>query len=113
MYINAGDLDQFITLQQRAAGVDAHGQPNGAWSDVLVDIRAKVDTRPGQDFVGAGQEQSTLPVTFRIRYRAGVHERMRVVWRGLPYELVGQPIDVKGAKVALDLPCVHGLGDGR
>ena len=57
--------------------------------------------------------EDALPVTFRIRYRTGVHERMRVLWRGLPYELVGQPIDVKGAKVALDLPCVQGLGDGR
>lgn len=113
MYLNAGELDQFITVQQRAAGQDSRGQPNGAWADHLVNIRAKVDTRPGQDVFGGGQEQPTLPVTFRIRYRTGLHERMRVVWRGQAYELVGQPINVKGANVAIDLPCVAGLGDGR
>lgn len=113
MHLNAGELDQVITVQQRAAGKDSRGQPNGAWSDYLVDIRAKVDTRPGQDVFGGGQEQPTLPVTFRIRYRTGLHERMRVLWRGQYYELVGQPINVKGAGVALDLPCVTGVGDGR
>ena len=113
IYINAGDLDQFITLQERAAGQNAHGQANGAWSAALTDIRARVDTRPGADPFVAGQEHATMPVTFRIRYRAGVHERMRVLWRGVPYELVGQPINVQGANVALDLPCVAGVGDGR
>ena len=38
MYLNAGELDQVITVQQRAAGQDSRGQPNGAWSDYLVDI---------------------------------------------------------------------------
>lgn len=112
--IQAGELDQQITFQQRAAGTNAHGQPNGAWANVtgLVDIWAKVDTRPGQDGFAAGQEHASAPVTFRIRYRTTVNERMRVMWRDVPHEIVGKIIDVKGAKVALDVQCVAGTGDG-
>lgn len=114
MHLNAGEFDQFITLQARAnETADAHGQASAAWVNVLTNIAARVDTRPGQDTVAAGQERATLPVTFRIRYRTVVHERMRVLWRGQVYELLGQPINVKGANVALDLACVAGLSEGR
>ncbi len=114
-YLQAGDLDQYITLQARAAGVDSLGNANGAWGNVsgLVDIRAKVDTRPGQDFFAAGQDQATYPATFRVRYRTTITSAMRVLWRSQVFEIVGQPINVKGANVALDLQCVAGRKDGR
>ncbi len=114
IYVNAGELDQFVTLQERDdAGVDSLGQPNGAWVDVFTDIRARADTRPGRDMFAAGQDQATLSTTFRIRYREGVHERMRLLWRGQVYEIVGQPLNVQGANVAIDLVCVAGQKDGR
>lgn len=114
VHINAGDLDQQITLQEQdPTDVDAHGQADGAWVNVFTDIWARADTRPGQDAFAAGQDRATMPCTFRIRYREGVHERMRVLWKGRVFELVGHPVNVKGASVALDLPCVAGLKDGR
>lgn len=113
--LQAGELDQQITFQERAAGTDTRGQANGAWANVaaLTNIWSKADTRPGQDFFGDGQEHATSTVTFRIRYRTTVHERMRVVWKGQTFEIVGRPINVKGANVALDVQCVAGTGDGR
>ena len=115
IYLQAGDLDQYITFQERAAGLNSHGQANGAWGNVsgLVDIRARVDTRPGQDTFGAGQERATAPVTFRIRYRATPHERMRVMWRGVPHEIIGRIVNVQGANVALDVTAVAGVADGQ
>lgn len=111
--INAGELDQLITLQERASDArDTRGQASAAWVNAFTDIMARADTRPGGDFFGAGQDRATHQVTFRIRFREGVHERMRVLWRGQLYELVGRPIDVKGAGVALDLQCVAGTGEG-
>ena len=49
IYINAGELDQYITLQERAAGQNAHGQATGAWGNVagLADIRAR-DRKPAK-----------------------------------------------------------------
>jgi SPP1 family predicted phage head-tail adaptor len=115
IYLGAGDLDQQITFQQRAAGQNAHGQASGAWANVagLVNIRARVDTRPGQDAFGAGQEYTTAPVTFRVRYRTTINERMRIMWRGVAYEMTGPPINIQGANVALDITAVAGTGDGR
>ncbi len=115
MEIDAGDFDQQITLQQRAAGVDSLGNANGAWENVsgLTSIWAKVDTRPGQDFFAAGQDQATYPVTFRVRYRTTILSTMRVVWKSQVFEIVGQPINVKGAGDALDIQCIAGAKDGR
>lgn len=114
LHLNAGDMDQLITLQERGADTrDAHGQATGAWVNVFTDICAKADTRQGGDFFAAGQDHATMQVTFRIRHRAGVHERMRVLWKGQLYELVGRPVDVKGQGVALELACVAGTGEGR
>lgn len=118
IYLNAGDLDQFITLQQRAAGQNAHGQASGAWGNVsgLVDIRARADTRQGGDGFGAGQDRPTSQVTFRMRWSetrwTTIKASMRVMWRGKAHEIVGEPINVKGADVAIDLMCVAGTGDG-
>lgn len=119
MYLNAGDLDQFVTLQKRATGLDSLGNANGAWENVsgLTDIRAKVDTRPGQDFFAGGQDQATAPATFRIRWSetrwSTITPAMRLTWRGQVFEIVGQPINVKGADVAIDLQCIAGAKDGR
>lgn len=117
IYINAGDLDQFVTFQQRASGQNAHGQANGSWGNVsgLVDLRARADTRQGGDSFGAGQDHATSQVTFRLRWSearwAAINPRMRVMWRGVPHEIVGEPINVKGADVAIDLMCIAGTGD--
>lgn len=113
--LDAGDFDQQITLQQRASGVDSLGNANGAWEDVsgLTGIWAKVDTRPGQDFFAAGQDQATYPATFRVRYRTTILPTMRVVWRDQVFEIVGQPINVKGANVATDIQTIAGQKDGR
>ena len=113
LHLNAGDMDQLITLQERASDArDTRGQANAAWVNVLTDICARADTRPGSDYFAAGQHHGTQQVTFRIRHRAGVHERMRVLWRGQLFELTGRPVDVRGAGVALDLPCIAGTGEG-
>lgn len=113
VYLNAGELDQRITLQEPPAGLDDLGQAEGDWTDLLTDISAKVDTRPGQEFFAAGQDHDTYPATFSIRYREGLHERMRVVWRERIYHLVGGPIDVKGQRVRIDLQCVAGKKVGQ
>jgi len=99
--IAAGDLRERITLQARAAGQDVLGRPSGAWVDQITVAFAQ------------GQMQAEVTVRFVIRYRADVHERLRVVWRGEPYEIVSPPIDTDGAREVLELMCVHGARDGR
>lgn len=113
--INAGRLDQRITLQQRAAGVDALGQEASSWSDIAT-VWASASTKRGREFFAAGMVQSSSQVAFRIRWRAGVvgnSAGLRVVWNGQPYDITEPPQDVDGAHVAIDLFGTTGARDGR
>lgn len=109
--IAAGQFDQRITLQQPSAAVDGLGQRVETWSDV-VSTWARVQPLRGREFFAAGQIQSEAAVKFTIRHRAGVTGAMRVLWRGVPHAIVAEPMDVDGARVALELMCSAGMRDG-
>jgi SPP1 family predicted phage head-tail adaptor len=110
--IRAGDLRERITIEQRSAGVDALGQPLTTWATVAT-VWAKAEPLRGREFFAAGQLQGELSVKFTIRHRADVAETMRVLWRGQAHEIVAPPINVDGARDALELMCMQGVRDGR
>jgi SPP1 family predicted phage head-tail adaptor len=107
-HISAGSLDQLVTLQARSAGQDARGQASDTWVDVATNVWARVAPRRGRDFFAAGQEQATFDCTVLLRYRTDITASMRVLWQGQPLELVGEPVNVGGAGVYLELLCVRG-----
>jgi len=110
---NAGLRDQRIQLQRRAAGVDALGQPDGAWVTYAT-VWAKARPARGREYVAAAQVQSELPTVFEIDYRTNVNEKTdRVLWRGRAFDLVAPPFDEFGAKTGLQLVCVSGVRDGQ
>ena len=111
MRLNAGELDQRVTLQQRAAGVDALGQDSATWADVAT-VWAKAEPLRGREFFAAGQAHSEVSVRFRIRYRTGVLPTMRALWRGVPHDVVAV-LEPHGDKVSLELMCSTGARDGR
>lgn len=109
--VAAGQLDQRITLQQRAAGQDSRGQESTTWSDVAT-VWASAQPLRGREFFAAAQVQAEATVRFRIRYRDGVVPTMRVLWRSQPYD-INSVIDVDGGKHTLELMCLEGGRDGR
>lgn len=109
--MNAGPLDQRITIQQRTAGVDALGQAATTWADVA-EVWAQVQPLRGTEFFAAGQIQSAVEVRFRIRHRTGVAPTMRVLWRSQAHDIVSV-IEPNGAQVMLELMCTAGVRDGR
>lgn len=110
--LNAGELDQRITVQSPSATVDALGQRVETWTDVAT-LWAKATPLRGREFFAAGAMQSEATVRFTIRYRAGIDGTMRVVWRSVPHAIVAEPMDVDGGKVALEIMCSAGIRDGR
>lgn len=112
--LNAGRLDQRLTLQQRVAPatLNAQGEDVSPWEDVAT-VWGAADPKRGSEFSAAQQIQAEGAVAFRIRWRSGVHERMRVVWRGVPYGIVAPPVDAYGMKESLDLYCASGVRDGQ
>lgn len=112
MIAGAGQLDQRLTLQVPAAGLDAHGGETGAWVDIGT-VWGRAEPLRGRDFFAAAQTQASVSVRFTVRYSAALTAARRVVWLGRPYDLQGQPIDVQGRRVYLELMCDSGVRDGR
>jgi SPP1 family predicted phage head-tail adaptor len=110
--LNAGDLDQRITVQSPAATVDALGQRVETWSTVAT-VWAQAQPLRGREFFAAGTMQSEAAVRFRIRYRTDVTGTMRVLWRSVPHAIVADPIDVDGGRHTLELMCSAGIRDGQ
>lgn len=86
----SSDLSERLTLQQRSSSVDAAGQRVHAWADVAT-VWASVKVKSARDFSAADAPQASSMVSIRIRNRAGVTGTMRVVWRGVTYDIVGEP----------------------
>lgn len=109
--LNAGTLRHRITLQSPPTARDALGQPSGTWVD---EATVWADARPlsSRERFAAGQINSEVSVRIRIRWRDGVLPSWRVLWRDVPHAIVGEPIDVNGEQVALDLLCAAGIRDG-
>lgn len=110
--LNAGDLDQRVTVQSPSASVDALGQRVETWADVAT-VWAQATPLRGREFFAAGAMQSEAAVRFRLRYRTDITGAMRVVWRTVPHAIVAEPMDVDGGKHTLELMCSAGIRDGQ
>jgi SPP1 family predicted phage head-tail adaptor len=108
--MDAGLLNQSVTVQQPATTVDALGQRTETWADVCT-VWAQAQPLRGREFFAAGAIQSEASVRFRIRYRAGLTGAMRVVWGGVAHALVAEPVDVDGGHHTLELMCSAGIRD--
>lgn len=82
-----GKMDRRITIRQRAAGLDAFGQPSGAWEDVAT-VWASYRTKAGGEGQEPSQRVARQTVIFRIRYRAGIRPEMQVAWDGETFDVV-------------------------
>lgn len=102
--IPAGQLDQRLTLLAPTVAEDAHGQRVETFAAAGTVWAAVLSVRM-QDQQAAQALNAVAEQRFRIRYRADVLGTWRVQWRGTTFEVLGMPIDVQGARTALDLVC--------
>lgn len=110
--ITIGQLDQRLTLQSRAAGADVLGQPSGAWQTVAT-VWGRARPLRSRELFAAGQVQNVSDVEFTIRYRSDVRATWRLLWRGTPHDITGEPIDIDGQRQWLQLLAATGIRDGR
>lgn len=109
--ISAGRLDQRVQLQRRTAVQDERGQVTTAWATYATEW-AEVTPVRGRDSLRAAQPQATFDCTVLLRWRSDVLASDRVLWGATPLEIVGEPVNVRGAGVALELMCTHGVRAG-
>ncbi len=100
--MNAGKLNQRITLQRRKVGQAKSGQASGEWEDVCtVWAQVKCTNSGYADTDGVVRYEGVY--RFYIRWRADVTAGMRVVWKGRVFELTGPPADWESDRIGLTL----------
>lgn len=111
------DLNQRIRMDERVKGENTRGEVTYTWvpwSRVPGGkLWAQVKPLRGREFFAAAQAQSEITTRFRLRYRDGIDESMRIYWKGEFYEIKGKPIEVDGGREWIDLMCKAGPQDGR
>jgi SPP1 family predicted phage head-tail adaptor len=106
----AGRLNQKVQIQSPPSTRGSMGQRTGEWSNVVA-VWAEAQPLKGRELFAAGTMQSEATVRFRIRWRAGISHDMRIVWRGVPHAIVGDPIDVDGGRHTLEIMTAAGGRD--
>lgn len=107
--LEAGKLKRKVRIQQQSEDQDSSGQPLDVWDDVLTPWAqvAASTTRTQQRFSAAGfTAMVTYVVTIRFPRTVQIRSGMRLVYRGLEYDIqyVENP---DGGCVQLNLFCVQ------
>lgn len=84
--MNPGDFDQRITIQTLSEAADDFGQHIQTFS-TLANVWARVEEKSGNESELGNQIVARKRVDFVIRYKTGLNERMRVVYRGNTYKI--------------------------
>ena len=108
--MQAGLLRQRVTLQQRSTGEDALGQQTLVWTDVAT-FSAHVEQLSGRELMTANAEHAEDTARVTIRYRAGVVEKMRLLFGATIYDITGIS-DLDGRRRMLEVMCKTGLSNG-
>lgn len=110
--INAGELNQRITLQQKTTTRNAIGEAVVTWSDVAT-VWAKVMPLRGNAFYAANQEQHVVDARFMIRERSGLSVGMRLLWKGQPYDITNLIPGTDQYQGTIEINAINGVKDGR
>jgi len=90
-------MNDRITLQRRADGEDALGQPIDDWADIAT-VWAHVRFQSGAEVLRAGAETSVVRCSIRIRARADIDTGARVKFKGKYYGIKSAPPDDRDSR---------------
>lgn len=82
----ARTLSTRVRIEQRATGTDAHGMPNGGWTEVCT-VWGDARLLTGLQAAQAGAQASSASGSVRIRWRTGLTPAMRAVVAGQAYDI--------------------------
>lgn len=86
--MRAGELDRRIVIQVMTEAPDAVGQLIKTWVE-LATVSAKRQDLKGKERFVSPRRLATRTTTYRIRWRSGLDEKLRVLDEGSIYEVVG------------------------
>lgn len=101
--LNAGRLNQRISIESPVTGADALGQPLLGWETVAM-VWADIRHPSGTESIKAEAPTSIVKASIRIRYRTGIAARMRVVHGATVYNILAVLHDY-ARREYIDLVC--------
>lgn len=107
--MQAGRLDQRVTIERKTATRAANGEEVVAWS-ALDTVSAEVKQLRGKEFFAAAQMQGAVDHQVRLRYRSDITRDMRLNWHGQLLDIVG--IAELGRREGLEIMCIAGVRNG-
>lgn len=110
--LGAGEFNQRITLQQKTVTRNGIGEEVFTWSDVVT-TWAKVMPLRGNAFYTANQEQHVIDARFLIRERSGLSVGMRLLWKGVPYDITNLIPGTDQYQGTIEINAINGVKDGR
>ena len=90
------DYRHKIDFMQRLTDRDDYGEPIDSWEIYKSGIWASRDPLIGNEFFTAFTTDNKIEVKFNMRYVDGITSDMRIKHGDKNYEILGQPVNVKG-----------------
>ena len=106
----SGQLRDRLTIQVHSTADDAAGEPVLTWTDVAT-VYAHVADMTGREYIAAQAVTNAVNTTIIIRYRAGITAAMRVLCRGVTYN-VQAVIEPENKRREMHLMCVRNVSNG-
>lgn len=99
--VATADFRHVVTIQQPTTTPDGQGGWAQAWA-TFITAWAHVMPAQGAEKTDGGGVRAEGTVVFRLRYRPGVSEQMRVSWEGNTYNITSV-VDVEARHIFLDV----------
>lgn len=91
--MQSGKLDRQIKLLRYSQASDGAGGVVDTYTEFAT-VWADVQDLRGLQLFAAQQVNDSISTKFRIRYRDDLSARDRIEWKGLQFDIVGQPIEI-------------------
>ena len=105
----AGKLRHRVELQEQQIAQDPNtGEMLSTWVTIACPW-AEIVPLSAREFIAASAEQSEVRARIVIRYRQDVNASMRIVYRGLAYNILGVLADPVSGLEYLTLPVSEGV----
>lgn len=107
--VAAGELRHRVQLQENVIGQDPDtGEQISAWV-TIAQPWAKIAPMSGREFLAAAAEQSEVRGRITIRYRGNVEATMRVLHRGMYYNILAALTDAESGIEHITLMVSEGV----
>lgn len=109
--MQAGLLRDRITIQVRSTTDNAAGEPALTWATFASGVHANVTDMSGREYIAGQAITNAVTTTIVIRYREGVTAAMRVLSRGVTYNIEAV-IEPENRRREMHLMCVRNVANG-